>query len=653
MIGERLLTPYYLFRRGEEVARDRNGSAKVHSVIDIVDKRMAPARFDSYGVVVLLADDEMFSDVPSKRLNYELFDDNSAQDDTLFLIAPALPLLEPSRILADAVRPPMVDGQIGCVIDTSLARSPFWTGNPRRAIDRRIADIIIGAAVICSADEYLRTTLIRSLANHDRKAFSFAFDINDSDNENSKRGLLSEFLSVGLNRNSGIGDTGTRSTFKVWSLGKSTEHVRSGYYFYSEQLPVSDFEGFVFAVLADLQEAKSVDNLVDLIRSGAPPIRQTELLDTNFSTRSARTVPPEIRKTLAYPHLAIAITGGGLASVERIIICAEAPSLPTVRAASREGWVIARYTDRETLWEWLKSRNWDSLSPVPREIRLPQLRRLTRNRGLATRGVDPRDIVRLPVDVFEAWRLAAEGSPLLLQIRGYTSSINQEKMTEFAIPMTAVEEAMKSGDPAAEELARIVRDNIHLNRGRQKKRPGDLRAAWLIPTNGTKRFVLEDGHLPVRLMNLPPTAVPAQHLFLIDGDGSVPALFTSRLFDVWARATLSRSTGWSSRFSVSNTFETLPIPREFVVTHEGAEPVQLKLGHRADRLSTLIRQLENDPQALGELLYSDRGVNRDGARVVPSILEEINAALLSAIGLSSGASDLDILERLLEMNREA
>lgn len=82
--------------------------------------------------------------------------------------------------------------------------------------------------------------------------------------------------------------------------------------------------------------------------------------------------------------------------------------------------------------------------------------------------------------------------------------------------------------------------------------------------------------------------VPAQRLFLIDGDGAVPTFLVSRLFAVWARALLPSSTSWASRFQVRKTFDAFPFPWSFSVvpsddrnppylrfSKDGAEPAKL------------------------------------------------------------------------------
>ncbi|PWB79429.1 MAG: hypothetical protein C3F11_20775, partial [Methylocystaceae bacterium] len=635
--------PRYLLRRDADAGRDRGGAAVGRAVIDVVDESGLPPLLDVYGVVVWLVDDKALLHDHHGLLRYELGDRAGALSNTLVLVAPALPTLEPSRILSDSKRKPPLDLPFGCIIDTSLARSPFWTGNPRRAIDRRIGDIIIGSAMICAMAERVREDLVHAGPRYDPQILSFALEPNGPGDSNSELGLLSESSLTGLKHPRKTDVRESFSHFEVRPFAKSTDRIRSGYYFIRRHDP--DFKSFVRAVISSLRDPK----FIDLARGGAS-VRRSELLETGFDARYARELPLKVEQELAHPQLAVAFRSRSSESSEGIIITAETPSVAAVQAAFHAGWAIARYTDRETIWEALEIRSSSPRSQLPREVRLPQLQRLTRNRGLAVRGVDPRDIVRIALDTFESWRLNAPRSSLLADARGYRASIDDEEVAEIAIPRDAVDQALSAGDPAARELGRILGNNFFALRSRSRKRPGDLRAAWSVPSDGARRFVLEDGRLPISLMELPPNVVPAQRLFIIDGDGSVPALFTSRLFDVWARATLSRSMSWASRFSVSNTFETLPIPSGLVVLHEDAEIAQLRLARHAKRLGSLTRALDEDPRILGRRLRSEHA--EDGVWGKHPLLEEIDEELLSMIDLPPKATNLDILDRLLKMNRE-
>jgi hypothetical protein len=291
---------------------------------------------------------------------------------------------------------------------------------------------------------------------------------------------------------------------------------------------------------------------------------------------------------------------------------------------------------------------------LPQEIRLPKLQQLGRNRGLATRGVDPRDVVRLTSYQIEELRKSFAHSRLLSEARIYRSQVNRTEPDEYAIPIASIREEFGRNDEAAGDLENILGEQISLDRA--IKRPSDLRVSWSYPMDRLRRFVMEDGALPIQIAELSVDEVPAQRLFIIDGDASVPVLFGSRLFQVWASATLSRSTSWTPRFSVSKTFETFPIPPSFVIFHDAlSNRAQLRLSldsiHSANasiHLTGLVSEFEQNSATRDWQISSDD--EHDKTLPAHPMIAEIDAALLSDIQLPKDASDLDILERLLEMN---
>ena len=132
-----------------------------------------------------------------------------------------------------------------------------------------------------------------------------------------------------------------------------------------------------------------------------------------------------------------------------------------------------------------------------------------------------------------------------------------------ALPVAAFREAEERGHPAAEFLRRALGVLVPAPQS-LARRTADLRASWQPPERDARRYMLDDGRLPVRFNRLDEREVAAQKFFTLDGDGSIVALLLSKLFAVWAGATLSRSPSWSSRFSVTKTFETFPIPDRFL-----------------------------------------------------------------------------------------
>jgi hypothetical protein len=307
---------------------------------------------------------------------------------------------------------------------------------------------------------------------------------------------------------------------------------------------------------------------------------------------------------------------------------------------------VVRYSDEDTLREILYSPEGPKSSFFPRELVLPRLTRFPENAGLARRGVDPRDIIRVSQEEYREWRRKGARSGLLSEVRNYRSSIDQTERMDIAVPATPVREAASRGDRAAQALLEI---SGHLrSQAPVPRRLADLRAVVELPADA-RRYILEDGRLPVVLAELPPDQLPAQRLFIIDGDASVPALFTSRLFEVWARATRSISFSWSSRFSLTGTFETLPIPLLFTVIPDLQNRLQLRVKNEASRVGRLIGALGRDAAFIrsGRLIRAEEGM-----LVGHPLLEQINEALLSSIELDVSASDFEILERLVTMNAE-
>jgi hypothetical protein len=235
-------------------------------------------------------------------------------------------------------------------------------------------------------------------------------------------------------------------------------------------------------------------------------------------------------------------------------------------------------------------------------------------------------------------------SSLRKEIRQYRVSLSRShpaEGSEFVLPRRAVQQASESGDRAARSLLRHVdrrdrRDRSYLLTG---KRPADLRVAWSRPAKGVSRYILSDGVVPCEFAELKPDEVPAQRFFIIDGDGGVPALLGSRIFAAWARITLTRSMSWMPRFSVTRTFETLPIPPPFIITRAGDGPARLTLADNRP-LRPLAEELRR--------LYRRRSM--DSAKELQA---EIDRAILRGLRLPEDAPDLAIIELLLQQHEYA
>ena len=151
-------------------------------------------------------------------------------------------------------------------------------------------------------------------------------------------------------------------------------------------------------------------------------------------------------------------------------------------------------------------------------------------------------------------------------------------------------------------------------------------------------------------MQLRRDEIVLQTFFIIDGDWSAPALFRSRVFGVWAAATLSRSSSWMSRFSVGVTFAGFPIPPHFRVvgvngTGRAIESEDRELLSLAMNVEGHIERIANAGGGSGWKAAQHSTQLRE-----LSAARALEARILAAHDLRSDADDLSILERLVAMN---
>jgi hypothetical protein len=71
-----------------------------------------------------------------------------------------------------------------------------------------------------------------------------------------------------------------------------------------------------------------------------------------------------------------------------------------------------RYTDHDTLRDVISDKEKRAHSLLPQELRLPKIERLARNRGLATRGIDPRDVIRFSQKDWDTWYRQGKRKPM-------------------------------------------------------------------------------------------------------------------------------------------------------------------------------------------------------------------------------------------------
>jgi hypothetical protein len=568
---------------------------------------------DAFSVVVWLAGNESLR---NDKANAVLQAIRSRTSEIPFLIAPTPPANGPSMLLANEQ-----DGDLllrcNALIDTTLARSPFWTGKPRRSVDRRMADIVATVSVVVALDGELREALKAAPGSRRPRVLSF---LGGQSKFSVERATASELNAAGLE----VYESRTRRPMRVgFELrDRFSPQIRNA--FLELQPLQGDFVRFA--------EAAVMEALDQGAASSSRPF-------------GSREMPASIRSTLDNPELATAIRMSG-SRYDPVIITAETPDLASLREAEIMGAALVRYTDVETVRATFDR---DRPRELPSEVRLPALFRYPRNRGLATRGVDARDVVRLPEDLWRAMLSRHTASELAGQERRYVAAIDTRgAVPEIALPVPAVWNAINAGDGLAEELLERVprlEDKYTLS----GKRTGDLITAWSRPAHSAERWVVEDGRVPVELTRLEPGEVPAQRLFFIDGDGAVPIFLLSRPFAIWARALLPSSTSWASRFQVSKTFDAFPFSKTFMVhPSENGNPPHLHLstdGAARKKLSALAR---DDAYHLATIA-NEFGHDEQALRRNPA-MRQIDAILLQDIQLPPDASDLDVLEKLIKLN---
>lgn len=605
---------------------DANG----RPTIDVADGRYMPKDYSAYGAVVWLADDDAITGNAKLRryadVRHAL---TSGFHPQIRLLAPALPLEEPSDVL---MGPPAKEPNFGfdTIIDTSIARSPFWSGNQRRSLDRRIADSVVGAAMLCAGDNPVSRHLTLNGRHEGPTLLTFAARNGQrADPLTDTTELASEASGLPLMLRGAADDVSLPFYFEMRNVARKKPGASNAYGQILRRKP--GFQQFAAAVVDEIVHRRSPQAKI------RPRVEQHLLGGLTASLRHPNGVAT-LRTPKAGPF-------------DRLAVLAEAPSLKILRVAAVENWAVARYTDRDTIARLFKEGRTEAGS-LPEEIALPSLHRMPGNRSFATRGLDPRDVIRLERRQYERWRSSAQ-STLFGSVRRYRASINRGNedlkppVPDFVLPWADFQTACREGDQGALALSEQLDLNPE-NPSYPPKRPGDLRVAWASPGRNMRRFVIEDGQLPVALAELDADEVPSQRMFLFAGDASVPALLSSRLFAVWARATTSRSTSWMSRFSVSGTFETFPIPEAFEVRRFEDGPAQLRLRRSKGALERVIRSIDDETRRSSSSEF-------DGERHLLAwqnhpLIEALDAAILVASGLPENAPDLQILDHLVRLN---
>ena len=581
--------------------------------IHVVEQMSKGIPLKGFAVVVWLAGNEALTDYNATAILAAL---RGMDEEIPLLIAPAPPAEGPSTLLTGDWGGASLLKRCNAIIDTTLARSPFWAGQPRRSIDRRMADIIANASVVATLNGKFREALFEARGSQKPYALSFFSGLRKFEGDNA---TTSELNVAGANKHDRSAGRHTRVAFELRE--RSMKRYHNGFL---ELQPLrQDFA--LFAEMAVIQELRSDES-------------------RTYQISSSHDIPSSISRVLDNPELATTVKGLGKNN-GLVIVTAETPNLTSLRAADGFGERIVRYTDFETL----RALDNDQARELPSEIRLPDLHRYPQNRGLATRGVDTRDVIRLPEDQWRAMQNRHVKSALDGQERRYAAALGmRDADPEIALPVPAVWDAINVGDRLAQDLREHF-PRLGDERMISGKRTGDLVAAWSRPARGAWRWIVEDGRIPVQMTRLEPDEVPAQRLFFIDGDNAVPIFLMSRIFAVWARALLPSSTSWASRFQVSKTFDAFPFSLSFeILPSENGSPPRLQLARNGTAYSKLAELTGDDADQLAKVAQ-EFGHDEQALRNHP-VMRQIDALLLDDIHLSAKSSDLDILENLIERN---
>ena len=363
-------------------------------------------------------------------------------------------------------------------------------------------------------------------------------------------------------------------------------------------------------------------------------------------------IPDTIAKRLAFPRHSRAFrVKGNVADFINLAVVGETPTVDAVAAADRVGWRIVRYTDATTIRRIAEEAGGDDI--VPDEIDMGTVRSSEINRQLATRGVDQRDVFRFSHNLLQEWlstlpvakrHLAHEAARLMRSATRPHGELDNDYLVMR-------EYVLRKDDPAARELAGLLqREKRASLDARPLKRGADLRRCWTTPSAGFRRYGLVDGSIPVIVVELGSNEVPVADLFVVDGDEAVPALFRSRVFRIWAGATLPSASSWMARFSVTSTFGGFPIVEPFrIVGQEGSLAALVAYG-APRRLHTLADEVGRQIERQLARLHSQGWKAAHELGATGRAMDRLNEMIREWYGLPKNASDIAVLTRLQELN---
>jgi hypothetical protein len=602
-------------------AKSKSQSAsKLMQVVDGTSRGAVSKLKSSYDVIVALVDDEYFAEESIAEIR--LIVDHPALSGAVKLLVPALPEKSPAAVFnrgrsQDVLRERGFDA----LLDTAQARSPFWWGNAKRSLDRRIADIVSTVAALCLSESVAGR--LRNLARAFQEVLALAVDLaGDLGPHHDPMLALGSEVSW-ADRNTPAREIYFREEADVMS--RNTKAARRALL---ELRPLGGFEEFAKAVLDDI-------------------VGDTKSARRHFRISDS---PVSLNEPLRYPDASAAFE---LHDDKKLLVTAEAPGIAALQKGAATNWHVVRYTDRETIKSLMRQDS-GAASFLPNEVTLDPLVSNERNAAVATRGVDTRDIIRIDTAEFEEWsdalpsheRHALREEMRPLRASGADSSTITPAAVAIRRKWLTVDRPPDNRTLAA--LAKILRvEPRELLMDRPYRRAADLDTCWSSPTEVSMRFALADGELSPLIMRLQPEEVVLQEFFVIDGDWGVPALFRSRVFWIWATATLSRSSSWMSRFSIRDTFAGFPIPPVFKLSSSGHSN-RVETDHK--EIFSLSREIQQRIDRASNV-RSWKAAQRSSEFYNSPDRRRLEEYILSAYQLPADADDVSILERLVEMNQ--
>lgn len=623
-------------KRARDVVRHlRSENNRTHAQWAIMTGKEVVANLDQIHtksvIALVLSEDEKGPSRPTAGI--DRFIERQVTEGALILLVPALPASQPSALFDS--RSSQTTSMAHAILDTAIARSPFWWGNAKRSFDRRISDVL-QLAISATQSPVVRRELLEPRAGEVIPILS----VGTLSHTGERESLFDEPSSLRLGSEASwvAGDPKRRDPAILFSVRINPDEV--GSFQYDTQLIIEGrrrenrFPEFAGRVLAPIFSR----------RNSAP-------FGPEYRLEQMSNLPHEITDVMRTPSYAGAFAiGGRSGSGFTLAVTGETPSLDAVEQADRMGWKIARYTDTSTLRRL--SDDTEPAATFPDEIHIGAIRSHEIHRHLATRGIDQRDVIRISYDLLSEWlddlpaverrKARRNARPLRSATRPYGEPENDHLL---------LRDYVLGSEPAAQRLLSLITSQGKRPPDRRPmKRSSDLFRCWTPPLSGLQRYAIVDGAVPAILLELRDEEVPLQDLFVIDGDLAVSALFRSRVFAVWARATLPAASSWMARFSVANTFGGFPIADIFrIIGQKGGlaalvtEAAPAAMGELAQEIGQQIdRALASQPS--GSWKEAHRSADD-----LPA-MHRLNELVLNAYGLPADASDILILRRLQKMN---